>query len=99
MSSNRTCPPSIGTTTGARERSAAPALRHGSVAAPNSMPCSDPERQRSSLSTGAHPDSRTRSEEHTSELQSLIRISYAVFCLQKKKPNTINTKQNTTHQN
>src|SRR3546814_4643104 len=30
-----------------------------------------------------------RSEEHTSELQSLMRISYAVFCL-KKKTNTIN---------
>src|SRR3546814_4478019 len=28
---------------------------------------------------------RDRSEEHTSELQSLMRISYAVFCLQKKK--------------
>src|SRR3546814_8457448 len=28
---------------------------------------------------------RERSEEHTSELQSLIRISYAVFCLKKKK--------------
>src|SRR3546814_3322008 len=28
---------------------------------------------------------RLRSEEHTSELQSLMRISYAVFCLQKKK--------------
>src|SRR3546814_8751676 len=28
-----------------------------------------------------------RSEEHTSELQSLMRISYAVFCLQKKKNN------------
>src|SRR3546814_9741904 len=28
----------------------------------------------------------TRSEEHTSELQSLMRISYAVFCLKKKKP-------------
>src|SRR3546814_9933754 len=28
-----------------------------------------------------------RSEEHTSELQSLMRISYAVFCLKKKKPN------------
>src|SRR3546814_1660626 len=28
---------------------------------------------------------RTRSEEHTSELQSLMRISYAVFCLEKKK--------------
>src|SRR3546814_7948497 len=31
-----------------------------------------------------------RSEEHTSELQSLMRISYAVFCLKKKK-NTIQT--------
>src|SRR3546814_7716302 len=29
--------------------------------------------------------SRPRSEEHTSELQSLMRISYAVFCLNKKK--------------
>src|SRR3546814_2947808 len=28
---------------------------------------------------------KNRSEEHTSELQSLLRISYAVFCLQKKK--------------
>src|SRR3546814_3143547 len=33
-----------------------------------------------------------RSEEHTSELQSLMRISYAVFCLKKKnKKNTMNT--------
>src|SRR3546814_2852001 len=31
--------------------------------------------------------SRYRSEEHTSELQSLMRISYAVFCLKKKKKN------------
>src|SRR3546814_4120283 len=30
-----------------------------------------------------------RSEEHTSELQSLMRISYAVFCLKKKKTNKI----------
>src|SRR3546814_9251494 len=30
---------------------------------------------------------RNRSEEHTSELQSLMRISYAVFCLKKKKRN------------
>src|SRR3546814_6056227 len=30
---------------------------------------------------------RCRSEEHTSELQSLMRISYAVFCLKKKKRN------------
>src|SRR3546814_3958195 len=34
-----------------------------------------------------------RSEEHTSELQSLMRISYAVFCLKKKK-NTKTTKSN-----
>src|SRR3546814_4880062 len=34
-------------------------------------------------------DEASRSEEHTSELQSLMRISYAVFCLKKK-----NTKQN-----
>src|SRR3546814_5333691 len=32
--------------------------------------------------------SPTRSEEHTSELQSLMRISYAVFCLKKKKKQT-----------
>src|SRR3546814_3741848 len=31
------------------------------------------------------PDVAARSEEHTSELQSLMRISYAVFCLKKKK--------------
>src|SRR3546814_1319762 len=31
------------------------------------------------------PGHRGRSEEHTSELQSLMRISYAVFCLKKKK--------------
>src|SRR3546814_5815082 len=31
---------------------------------------------------------RTRSEEHTSELQSLMRISYAVFCLKKHKKKT-----------
>src|SRR3546814_2108048 len=32
-----------------------------------------------------HRDQHVRSEEHTSELQSLMRISYAVFCLKKKK--------------
>src|SRR3546814_6060332 len=37
----------------------------------------------------------TRSEEHTSELQSLMRISYAVFCLKKKKPSI----QNRHHSN
>src|SRR3546814_9601733 len=40
---------------------------------------------------------RLRSEEHTSELQSLMRISYAVFCLKKK--NTIKNKNTTKHKN
>src|SRR3546814_7858441 len=40
------------------------------------------------------PSMRRRSEEHTSELQSLMRISYAVFCL-KKKNNKYNNKHNT----
>src|SRR3546814_9926912 len=50
--------------------------------------------------TGTQPG---RSEEHTSELQSLMRISYAVFCLKKKKTtsesNTSKTKKytNNTH--
>src|SRR3546814_9975644 len=39
----------------------------------------------------ATPASDSRSEEHTSELQSLMRISYAVFCLKKKN--------NTSHNN
>src|SRR3546814_8665465 len=34
----------------------------------------------------------SRSEEHTSELQSLMRISYAVFCLKKKQRNKHNNK-------
>src|SRR3546814_2965505 len=34
------------------------------------------------------PSMRRRSEEHTSELQSLMRISYAVFCLKKNKKHT-----------
>src|SRR3546814_9000924 len=46
---------------------------------------------------GSDPDGRGfdgqdgRSEEHTSELQSLMRISYAVFCLKKKKQTPTNT--------
>src|SRR3546814_6791953 len=39
----------------------------------------------------------TRSEEHTSELQSLMRISYAVFCLKKKKKNNKSININYVH--
>src|SRR3546814_2818220 len=39
-----------------------------------------------------------RSEEHTSELQSLMRISYAVFCLKKKRRNRLKPLELKTHQ-
>src|SRR3546814_7907681 len=47
---------------------------------------------KSSISTKSSPPQIVlhRSEEHTSELQSLMRISYAVFCLKKKKKNKPN---------
>src|SRR3546814_9711613 len=41
-------------------------------------------------------EARHRSEEHTSELQSLMRISYAVFCLKKKKVQKKSTRTNMT---
>src|SRR3546814_9917607 len=51
-----------------------------------------------SLQRGKPSDLIHRSEEHTSELQSLMRISYAVFCLKKKKYITSKQKQtNTLH--
>src|SRR3546814_2964276 len=55
-----------------------------------SSPASPRSRRRSSASASSSPTSAprgtaSRSEEHTSELQSLMRISYAVFCLKKKK--------------
>src|SRR3546814_1784698 len=40
-----------------------------------------------------HLDHVSRSEEHTSELQSLMRISYAVFCLKKKKQKETQNRQ------
>src|SRR3546814_2273101 len=42
---------------------------------------------RSALPRVVRVQRQARSEEHTSELQSLMRISYAVFCLKKKKKN------------
>src|SRR3546814_5288889 len=49
-----------------------------------SFRCEWDRRRNSLLAAGAS----TRSEEHTSELQSLMRISYAVFCLKKQKTRT-----------
>src|SRR3546814_10311027 len=47
--------------------------------------------------SGCQTGVRTRSEEHTSELQSLMRISYAVFCLKKKKKNNNTTSKKITN--
>src|SRR3546814_5027743 len=50
------------------------------------------------VSDADRPGAGVRSEEHTSELQSLMRISYAVFCLKKKKPEShCQTNPSTTH--
>src|SRR3546814_8603214 len=44
-----------------------------------------------------HPRGESRSEEHTSALQSLMRISYAVFCLKKKNNSTYEHVRKTTN--
>src|SRR3546814_6346099 len=48
---------------------------------------------------GACPAWPRRSEEHTSELQSLMRISYAVFCLKKKKKEITESNRPAEHNN
>src|SRR3546814_2247148 len=46
---------------------------------------------------GDRGEARVRSEEHTSELQSLMRISYAVFCLKKTKKQQTGKTENKRH--
>src|SRR3546814_4071652 len=57
--------------------------RLGQLEAGQALAC--PGRQRSDEVAIPSVGGRSRSEEHTSELQSLMRNSYAVFCLKKKK--------------
>src|SRR3546814_7451588 len=52
---------------------------------------SDAEAVTAWIETRTSPRGKQRSEEHTSELQSLMRISYAVFCLKKKNTQTSKT--------
>src|SRR3546814_9723855 len=83
------CPPARGGAPGAR--CAGPLRRRGRGG------CAAPPLGRWSSSgsvrrqPGEGPHLHGRSEEHTSELQSLMRISYAVFCLKKKKKTTKST--------
>src|SRR3546814_3900426 len=78
--------------------------RHQQFARPQS---GQPRRMRQRIDSGCAPTamgkdfpmtSTNRSEEHTSELQSLMRISYAVFCL-KKKTTTITKTHYEVHNN
>src|SRR3546814_9471895 len=71
-------------------RSASPP---GGAAPPRDDPAVLPRpRARRRLHAAARPDhARGRSEEHTSELQSLMRNSYAVFCLKQNNTETHNT--------
>src|SRR3546814_10386828 len=54
-------------------------------------------RDRHALVAGDQVMRKRRSEEHTSELQSLMRISYAVFCLKKKKYESISSNTHNYH--
>src|SRR3546814_10326153 len=65
------------------DRAARPQL---AVNAPGDGGMSPPGRLYDNISGGIVSDEVQRSEEHTSELQSLMRTSYAVFCLKKKTP-------------
>src|SRR3546814_8118128 len=64
---------------------------HSSATASNELYRTNLGRGQTGLSVAFDLPTQTgyRSEEHTSELQSLMRISYAVFCLKKKTSNTI----------
>src|SRR3546814_5284308 len=71
-----------------------PTIEHGNLRAFGNAVMHGRHLVQANLSPACQHDGKRikfgRSEEHTSELQSLMRISYAVFCLKKK------TKQNTT---
>src|SRR3546814_5480411 len=64
----------------------------GAQAIPQGLVFHPPPRQRKG--TAPVRSAVLRSEEHTSELQSLMRISYAVFCLKKKNKKKINNEKN-----
>src|SRR3546814_8502785 len=60
--------------------------------------CRESSQLRDVVRLSCRPSRQSRSEEHTSELQSLMRISYAVFCLKKKKKNKHkHTRTQTSH--
>src|SRR3546814_8301309 len=86
--------------TDGRELRQRPCARHGAFAQRHEIDFERDHRMaqvqrtlqaRMQLADPTNRDAVARSEEHTSELQSLMRISYAVFCLKKKNKNRITT--------
>src|SRR3546814_3326706 len=76
----------------AQRRTGAPsAARSCASAVPQAPPPTTPK-LRYDVMPSLRRRAPSRSEEHTSELQSLLRISYAVFCLKKKKIQTTRSK-------
>src|SRR3546814_2457211 len=69
-----------------REMSEGGTTRYSDTGCPAAIRSAMRQSQRDVTSATVGSRYRPRSEEHTSELQSLMRISYAVFCLKKKKP-------------
>src|SRR3546814_7809408 len=67
---------------------------HGSVDEIGDAPVAGPRHPRHDRIAIEPQERHGRSEEHTSELQSLMRISYAVFCLKKKNSKYSNTQPN-----
>src|SRR3546814_1614780 len=87
---NRALSPPVGISTRSPSRHqravASAASENGAIA---SISAASADANRSDTSARARSSTlSSRSEEHTSELQSLMRISYAVFCLKKKKQTT-----------
>src|SRR3546814_2428148 len=82
-----------------RQRAQPPDARAGGAAGPAAAGAKVARRRPDpGRAAAAGADRAARSEEHTSELQSLMRISYAVFCLKKKKQYLITTLHiNTTY--
>src|SRR3546814_1760023 len=72
---------------------------HGRFSSSSSAPVGQAETQARQRVQPAVSTAMRRSEEHTSELQSLMRISYAVFCLQKKITLGRETQLNTDFKN
>src|SRR3546814_3539620 len=73
-----------------------PPQRHPGDAAAAARPAQRYRRARRPFRRGG--EGAERSEEHTSELQSLMRISYAVFCLKKKTTKARENNRHTVHQ-